>query len=602
MGVSRAYKAATPYNGSQLADLDYEQTTDTMYLAHIDHDPGKLVRNGHVDWAFETITFGPSIAAPTGVNATATTPNTDADNSGANYFPQPATYVVTAVNDDIGQESRASSPDSATNDLTLKRNYNTVTWSAVTGANRYNVYKADNNQFYGYIGTTEDLTFRDDNIGPALDRAPPMAENPLSGENNRPSTVCLHEQRLLWARTRSAPNGIYGSRVGVSQLENMDRAQPSQADDAFSMAIVSSQVSAINQLISTTSLLALTTHAIFTVDGDGNGGVLTGNSPPAARKEISRGATRLRALAIDNSVFHTPAVGYAVRAIGYSFEIDGNRSNDVSIFSPHLFEGHQIVDWAYADEPRSIIWAVRSDGKLLAFTWEQEQGVWGWTVCETQGLYKSVAVIIEEGEHRAYFLVERVIDGVTRRFAERMASHLWESDAESCWLDCSISGYFDEPQGSFGGLHHLDGEEVGLQAEGAAYIGLPVINGVVTLPNGATVSGNVTIGLPYTTRVWTLPYRYNGQQGTNLGRRQQPGDVVLQVRQTSNIKVGIPGKLYPVKQSLGLAGQALKPLDGLTDTIPLPNKAGDDIEVVIEQVLPSGFELLAIAMEPVIAE
>jgi len=601
MGVARIYRAAVPYNGSQVGDLDYEQTTDSMYLAHIDHDPGKLVRNDHADWLFSTITFGPSISAPAGVNATATTPNTDAVNSGENYFPQPATYVVTAINDETGQESRASSASTATNDLSLKRNYNTVTWSAVTGATRYNVYKADNNQFYGYIGTTEDLSFRDDNIGPALDRAPPNAENPLSGADNRPSTVCLHEQRLLWARTRSAPNAIYASRVGVSQLENMDRARPAQADDAFSMAIVSSQVSAINQLVSTTSLLALTTHAIFTVDGDGNGGVLTGNSPPAARKEISRGATRLRALAIDNAIFHAPAVGFAVRAIGYSFELDGNRSNDVTIFSPHLFEDYQIVDWAYAAEPRSIIWVVRSDGKLLAFTWEQEQNVWGWTVCETQGLYKGVAVITEEGEDRAYFEVERVINGQTRRFIERMASHLWEDPADACWLDCSVSGEFEEPRNSFGGLFHLEGEEVAVQADGAAYSGLTVTNGVVTLPGGATAS-KVTIGLPYTTRIHTLPYRYNGQQGTNLGRRQQPGDVVLQVRQTSNIKAGIPGKLYAVKQKLGLGGDPLRPIDGFTDPLTMANKAGEDIEIVVEQTLPSNFELLAIAMEPAVAE
>jgi len=41
MPVYRVYRAATPYNGSQLAEVDYEQTTDTVYLAHLDHDAGK---------------------------------------------------------------------------------------------------------------------------------------------------------------------------------------------------------------------------------------------------------------------------------------------------------------------------------------------------------------------------------------------------------------------------------------------------------------------------------------------------------------------------------------------------------------------------------
>jgi hypothetical protein len=601
MPVSRVYQAALPYNGSELAEVDYEQTTDTLYLAHLDHAPGKLVREAHAEWLFSTITFGPSIAAPASCNATATTPNVDSENGGDNYFPQPATYVVTAVNDETGQESRASNEDAATNDLSLKRNYNTITWSAVTGATRYNVYKADNNQFFGYIGTTEDLTFRDDNIGPALDRAPPRAENPFPGTDDYPSTVCLHEQRGIWARTRNVPNGIWGTRIGVNQLENFDRAIPAQADDAFSIAIVSSQVNPVNQLVSTTSLIALTSHGIFNIDGDGQGGVITGNSPPAARKEIGRGATRLRPLAIDNTVFHPAAVGYAVRAIGYSFEQDGNRSNDVTIFSPHFFENFQIVDWAYAAEPRSIIWAVRSDGKLLAFTWEQEQNVWGWTLCETQGLYKSVCVITEQGEDRAYFIVERVINGVTKRFVERMASHLWEEVEDACWLDCSVTGSFETARSTFGGLWHLEGEGVCAQADDAVYADLLVTNGQITLPEGVTAR-KVTIGLPYTVTVHTLPYRVTGNQGSNLGRRQQPGNLVLQLRKTSNIKAGIPGKLYPVKQKMGNAGSPLTLLDGVTDPIATANRAGDSVEIVVEQTLPSPFELLGIAIEPLVGE
>ena len=300
-------------------------------------------------------------------------------------------------------------------------------------------------------------------------------------------------------------------------------------------------------------------------------------------------------------MFHTSAVGYAVRAIGYSFEIDGNRSNDVSIFSPHFFEGFSIVDWAYAAEPRSVIWAVRSDGKLLVFTWEQEQNVWGWTLCETQGFYKAVTVITEQGEDRAYFIVERTINGQTKRFVERMAAHLWDDPADACWLDCSISGSFDEPRSTFGGLWHLEGEEVCVQADGAAYTGLRVQNGQITLPNGDTAS-KVTIGLPYTVQVHTLPYRIDNQQGSNLGRRQQPGNLVLQLSKTGVISAGIPGKLFTVKQKLGNSGSILGLLTGFTDTIATANKAGEDIEIVVEQTLPMPFEMLGIAVEPLVAE
>lgn len=39
MGVARVYQVGSPYNGVELAELDFEQTADTMYIAHIDHAP-----------------------------------------------------------------------------------------------------------------------------------------------------------------------------------------------------------------------------------------------------------------------------------------------------------------------------------------------------------------------------------------------------------------------------------------------------------------------------------------------------------------------------------------------------------------------------------
>jgi hypothetical protein len=108
MSVARIYKVGSPYNGSELAEVDCEQSASTMYLAHLNHPPTKLVRAGHTSWVFSTISFAPTLGAPGSMSATATTPNTDTANSGAAYFPQVARYQVTAIDDDTGQESRPS--------------------------------------------------------------------------------------------------------------------------------------------------------------------------------------------------------------------------------------------------------------------------------------------------------------------------------------------------------------------------------------------------------------------------------------------------------------------------------------------------------------
>ena len=51
--------------------------------------------------------------------------------------------------------------------------------SAVAGATGYRIYKSENTQLYDYIWTTEDLSFRDDNIGPDLSVGPPIGDNPF---------------------------------------------------------------------------------------------------------------------------------------------------------------------------------------------------------------------------------------------------------------------------------------------------------------------------------------------------------------------------------------------------------------------------------------
>lgn len=602
MGVARVYQVGSVYNGVELAQIDFEQTTDTMYLAHLDHPPAKLVREGHTLWEFINVVFGPALAPPTDCLAVATTPNIDDENDGENYFPQPARYCITTI-DENGLESRASNIASATNDLTLKRNYNTITFSApATGGDRYKVYKAENSQFFGYIGTTESLTFRDDNIGPALDQAPPEGFNPF-GEtaSDYPSTVTLFEQRSMWARTRNIPNGVWGSRS--AELENMDRSQPLRENDSLSFTIAAGKVNSINQLVSTTGLLALSSDSIFTVDGDGQGGILVGNSPPSPKRQVGRGTSRIPAIVVDNVVFYIPSVGSTVRTIFYSFDVDGQKSNDVSIFSPHFFEGMSIVSWCYAQEPRSLIWAVRSDGALLCFTWEQEQNVWGWTQCDTDGRYLDCISISENGEDRVYFIVERQVQGVTRRFIERMAPHLWQDVSDCVYLDCAVSGEFAEPRATFSGLWHLEGRtDVAGLVDGVAVTGLTVTDGTVTLPSIKPTASKVTFGIPFTADIETLPLRFNAQgSGWNIGRQQQAGDAVLTVRNSRSVFAGTDeANLFLIKNRVDEAYGAPDDLMTGDYVVSMANKATDKITVLVRSDAPLPLTVLGIAPDVVL--
>jgi len=587
MSVARIYRAASPFNGDELPEVDFEQSANVMYLAHLNHAPTKLTRNSHTDWTFASITFAPTIAAPAGVSATEMVGNSVT--TGDTYFPQTATYVVTSVDDLSGQESRASAPDSATNDLTLKKNINTITWTAATGATRYLIYKADNTQSYGYIGQTDGLVFTDDNIGPDYSDGPPAADNPFSGAGDYPSTVTMFEQRLLWGRTTNHPNALWASRAGM--FENMDVSRPTKASDAFSFALVAGRVNAINQLVSMNSLLALTSDSIFKIEG-GQAGYVSATDF-VSRRQNGRGSSRLSPLVVDSVCFYQTSVGNGVRTLGYQFQTDSIDSNAVAINSPHLIRGFDIVGWAYAQEPRSLIWAVRNDGKLLCFTWEQEQQVWGWTICETDGLVESVCVISEGAEDRLYLTVRRG----EKLLIERMAAAKWDAIEDACFLDSAVTYAFDDPDTVLRNLDHLEGKTVSVLADGAVVTGLVVTDGEVTLPYAVS---KATAGLPYTATIETLPLAIQTPGGGwTLAKPQTQAATVLRLIDTRGVRAGPDDANLEALRSRTTepAGDPASLMNGLYETKLRP-KINDGARVVVVSSEPLPMTVSGVYLDP----
>ena len=599
MSVARVYRIGSPYLGSQLPELDYEQSASTMYLAHLQVPPTKLVETDPTSWAFSTVTFAPTIAAPTGVSVAVTQPNTDAANSGASFYPKDAVYCVSALDDDTNQESRPSSSVTANNDLNLVKNYNTISWSAVAGAERYNIYKAQNTGDFGYIGTTTQLSFRDDNIGPDYTVGPVQGETPFPTSNDYPSTVSFYQQRLCWARTENHPNAVYFSRSG--EYENADTSRPLQASDAGSFALVAGKVNAVNQLVSMTQLLALTSDSVFSISGGNEEFISPTNI--VTQRQNGRGGSRLNPIVIDSVTFYQTAVGNVIRSLGYQFDIDGFTSNDVTIFSPHFFKGFDILSWTYAAEPLSVVWAVRSDGVLLAFTWQQEHQVWGWTLCETDGTVESVCTISENGEDRLYLTVRRTINGVSRLFIERMASALGDDVESSCFMDCAVTYSFTTPTALLTNLDHLEGKTVVALADGAVVDGLTVSGGEVTLPQAASL---VTIGLPFTATIETLPLAVQSPQGGwTIAKPQQATQVVLRVNNSRGFLVGTPGSKLdePRPRSREPFGSPPSAITGIVEATLRPDirsgVSGDaGVTILIESSNPLPLEVTEVLYDP----
>ena len=108
-----------------------------------------------------------------------------------------------------------------------------------------------------------------------------------------------------------------------------------------------------------------------------NGAVLT---PVDIRvsQQTTHGSAAIQPVRVGHIVLFVQKAKRKVREFGFSFEVDGYRAFDMTRLSRHVTRGG-IVEMAYAEEPNSLVWAVREDGQLLSMTFRREEDVVGWT-------------------------------------------------------------------------------------------------------------------------------------------------------------------------------------------------------------------------------
>lgn len=235
-----------------------------------------------------------------------------------------------------------------------------------------------------------------------------------------PSCVAYFQQRLVYAASNTAPTTFWMSKPG--EYANFSTTYPSLSDDAIQATVVNGEQNAIVSMVAmTTGLIALTAGGAFLIAGDSAGGPVT-PSTINARQQTFSGAAPLQPLRVEDRLVYLHARRTSVRDFTYDFFTNVYRGADLSVLSPHLFAGRDILQWTYAAEPNKLVWAVRDDGVLLTLTYLKEQEVAGWTHCDTQGQYVSVCSIPETNQDAVYVVVRRLIAGTYHYVMERFAS------------------------------------------------------------------------------------------------------------------------------------------------------------------------------------
>lgn len=583
--AARVYTIASTYLETDLFEITYAQNNDIITLTHPDYPSKELKRLGATNWTLTNVSFSPTLAVPPGV---AVAPTVAVAGN-----PSPQNYVVAAVAADGVTESLRSATVSTSNDLNLSGNYNTVSWSAVAGANRYNVYKQRGGTF-GFIGQTASLSVTDDNILADTTQSPPEDIIDLNtGAGDYPAATTYHEQRRWFGGTTNKPQVIWATRTGTES--NLTSSIPARDADGLEFRLASAQNNQIRHLVPLSDLIAMTAGGEFRIYSD-NAPAITPTSLTVKVQGYS-GANGVQPVVTSGSVLYVQAQGSRIRELAYGGESSnyGYKSIDVTIMAPHRFNGRTVSQLAYTRAPEQILWVIRDDGVMLGMTYVPDQQVYGWHAHDTAGLFESVAVVAEGNEDVVYVVVNRTIDGRTVRYIERLNTRIFTELKDAFFVDSGLS-YSGAPVTTISGLWHLEGSTVDILTDGSVHPRRVVENGAVTLDYAASV---VHIGLPMTSDARTLPLAVEGAQAAGQGTVKNVNKVHLRVSQSSVVKAGprfdklreFPARL--VEDPYG-SPPALR--DGEL-ALTIDPSWNTDAAICVRQDLPLPLTLLAMTLE-----
>lgn len=428
--------------------------------------------------------------------------------------------------------------------------YSTGTWVLIAGAgSQFNgLYQVtvENSTTFTYAkqtsfafpastgtASTPGLSIVDDNVLPDGTQTPPEDIIALNAnEGDYPGAVAYYEQRRWFAGTNLKPQVVWATRNGTET--NLTSSVPARAADGLEVRVASMQNNQIRHLLPLTDMIALTGGGEFRIYAD-NAPAITPTSI-TIKPQGYGGASNVQPMLTSGSILYVQAQGSRVRELAFGGEASnyGYKSIDASIMAPHRFDGYLITQLAYARAPDSILWAVRDDGVLLGLTYLPEQQVFAWHAHDTDGEIESVAVVAEDNEDVAYVVVKRTVNARTVRYVERLRTRFFETQENAFFVDSGLT-YSGSPVTTLSGLWHLEGKQVDILADGAVLPRATVTGGAITIE---TAASTISVGLPITADLRTLPLTLEGAQAAGQGTVKNVNKVYLRVSQSSIVKAG----------------------------------------------------------------
>ena len=518
----------SPYAAADLFALRTAQSADVLYIVHPDHAPRALTRTSHTSWSFAEIVWQDGPYLP--VNTTTTTLTPGALTGATTITASTALFAAT----DVGRVLRYR-PNTSVN----------WGWARITGFTS---------------ATVVNITWQTTPGGSAA-ASTAWRLGAWSDTTGWPTTVTFFQDRLCFAGAAGSPQRIDMTRTGDYTAFAPTDADGSVADDhAVSVTLNASNVNAVRWLADDEKgLLAGTVGGEWIVRPSSLGEALTPSNVQGARS-TNFGSADVAPLRIGRAVIYVQRARRRLREHAFVFEDDGFRSPDVSLLAEHLFSPG-LVEMVYQQEPLSILWAVRADGRLLGLTYVRDQDVIGWHLHTlgghadagktTPAEVESIATIPSPSGDRddLWLVVKRTVNGATARFVEYLDAPLAEDGegADAFYVDAGLT-YDGAAADVISGLDHLEGEAVSVLADGATHPDVTVSGGSIALERQAA---KVQVGLGYPWLMQTMNIEAGSATGTAQGKIKRLHRCIVRLRNTLGATAG-PDEtvLDPIPQTM----------------------------------------------------
>jgi len=389
------YELPHPYAEADLFEVQYAQLNDVIYMTHKDYPPQVLTRLGANDWTMAAFVY---IGSPY-----------LEDNTGA------VTLTPSAVTGSITVTASAA---------TFEAGHVGTFWK-IGGLN------GDSEQGYVKITGFTSTTVVNADVIEDLDAAvatDEWAEGAWGDVRGYPARVTFHERRLCMARTDYEPQKLWMSKSYVYDSFVVGAAD----DDGINVQIASDEANEIQWMSSGTSLAVGTFGGEFVIAG-GTGEPLTPSNINSTR-QTGWGSKAIQPKKISNFIYYVQRFGQKIRELYYFWDLDNYKSADTTILAEHI-TGNGIVDIAYQQNPDSILWCIRDDGKIATFTREADQELQAWSRQSTDGLYESITAIpsADQPYDEVWTIVNRTINSTTKRYLEVFLDPVTPDRQDQCW-------------------------------------------------------------------------------------------------------------------------------------------------------------------------